>query len=81
MDGFKVNFYLPLLPGETGRQTHFGIDGIVKELLHLSCHYCVYYDFVQYNVYSQLCVPDGFGTGIIVPIVKNRLGDVTSSSN
>jgi len=26
-------------------------------------------------------VPDGFGVGIIVPIVKNRLGDVSSTSN
>jgi len=30
---------------------------------------------------THSCVPDGFSTGIMVPIVKNRLGDVTSSSN
>jgi len=26
-------------------------------------------------------VPDSFGVGTIVPIIKNRLGDVTDSSN
>ena len=59
-----------------------GIDGIVKEHLCYSHPAIIVYIMFLFNIMTiHSCVPDGFGTGIIVPIVKNRLGDVTGSSN
>jgi len=26
-------------------------------------------------------VPDGFGVGIVIPIVKDKLGDITNANN
>ena len=34
-----------------------------------------------FNICTHGFVPDAFGVGITVPVIKDRLGDITCSSN
>ena len=59
-----------------------GLDGIVKEHLiysHPSLIVCL---TLLFNMMSLHCfVPDDFGIGVLIPIIKDRLGDTSDVSN
>jgi len=59
-----------------------GFDGIVKEHLlysHPSIVVCI---MLLFNMMSIHCVvPDAFGTGVMVAIVKDSVGDITDVNN
>ena len=65
---------------KTGKAS--GIDGIVKEHLVYSHPSVVVYLMLLFNMMAiHGFVPDDFGTGVMVPIVKDTAGDITDVDN
>ena len=59
-----------------------GLDGIVKEHITLSHPAIIMHLTFLFNMMSAHCyVPDSFGIGIIIPLLKNKLGDSTDMYN
>ena len=59
-----------------------GVDNIVKEHLIHSHPALIVHLKLMFNIMSvHGFVPDGFGIGIIVPIVKDNMGDITDVNN
>jgi len=59
-----------------------GIDGITKE--HLTYSHpavVIHLQFLFNCILMHGCVPDQFGVGVVVPLIKDSLGDVNSSAN
>ena len=59
-----------------------GVDGLTKECISY-CHPSV---FIHLKfLFNMICmhgfVPDVFGVGIVIPVVKDRLGDICSANN
>jgi len=59
-------------------RTRLCCDGITKEhhpavVIHLQ--------FLFNCILMHGCVPDPFGVGVVVPLIKDSLGDVNSSAN
>ena len=55
-----------------------GLDGIVKEHITLSHPAIIMHLTFLFNMMSAHCyVPDSFGISIIIPYLKNQLGDIT----
>ena len=59
-----------------------GLDGIVKEHITLSHPAIIMHLTFLFNMMSAHCyVPGSFGIGIIIPLLKNKLGDTTDINN
>ena len=59
-----------------------GIDGIAKEHLQYSHPSLTVYITFLFNMMSLHCyVPDDFGVGVVVPIIRDRLGDISDVNN
>ena len=59
-----------------------GYDGIVKEHLLYAHPSIIVHIMFLFNIMTLHCfVPDDFGVGVIVPIIKDRLGDITDVNN
>ena len=58
-----------------------GVDNIVKEHLTHSHPALIVHLKLLFNIMSvHGFVPDGFGIGIIIPIVKDNMGDITDAN-
>ena len=59
-----------------------GLDGITAEHI-INSHPCiiVYFKLLFTMMISHSFVPDAFGMGIVIPIVKDRCGDIASVDN
>ena len=59
-----------------------GVDNLTKEHLVNSHPALTVYLMILFNIMSiHNVVPDGFGDGIVIPIVKDKLGDITDANN
>jgi len=59
-----------------------GFDDIVKEHISYSHPSIVVHLKFLFNILIKHCyVPDSFGFGVIIPLVKNKAGDVTDVNN
>jgi len=59
-----------------------GVDNITKEHLVNSHPALIVYLMILFNIMSiHNVVPGGFGVGIAIPIVKDKLGDITDANN
>lgn len=59
-----------------------GFDGIVKEHLLYSHPSIIIYLMLLFNMMATHCfVPDDFGTGVMVPIIKDSVGDASDVNN
>ena len=58
-----------------------GLDGLTVEH-SVNCHPIVIVQLCLYNCMLQSgYVPDTFGTGVVIPLVKNMDGDNSSTNN
>ena len=59
-----------------------GVDDLTKEHL-VNCHPAlIVYLMILFNIMSiHNAVPDGFGVGIVIPVVKDKRGDTTDANN
>ena len=59
-----------------------GIDGLSAEHI-INSHPCVivHLKFLFTMLLSHSFVPDAFGMGIVIPIIKDKCGDVSSVDN
>jgi len=59
-----------------------GYDGIVKEHLLYAHPSMIVHLMFLFNIMTLHCfVPDNFGVGVIVPIIKDRFGDISDVNN
>jgi len=59
-----------------------GVDGIVKEHLVYSHPSVVVYILLLFSMMATHgFVPNEFGTGVTIPIVKDTVGDITDVDN
>jgi len=59
-----------------------GVDNIVKEHLTYSYPALIVHLKLLFNIMAvHGFVPDGFGIGIIIPIVKDNIGDIMDANN
>jgi len=59
-----------------------GVDNITKEHLVNSHPALIVYLMILFNIMTvHGVVPDGFGVGVVIPIVKDKSGDITDVNN
>ena len=59
-----------------------GIDGLVTEhVIHCHPSIIVHLKFLFTMMMTHSFVPDDFGSGVIIPIIKDRNGDTSSIEN